>query len=131
MILCCKGKTNSFFIDLHVFDREFICLYHFKKYKEFIPRSNVTNSVNGRIQPYTGKIRSFTTMFCRNICDRITIVYLRICIRKKTEQNGDRMQSLFTKTVYDTEIYDRNTITCKSSYFFVCGRSRPCLFDLG
>jgi hypothetical protein len=30
---------------------------------------------------YTGKIRSFTTMFCRNTCDRITIVYLRIRIR--------------------------------------------------
>ncbi len=25
-----------------------------------------------------GKIRSFTTMFCRNTCDRITIVYLRM-----------------------------------------------------
>ena len=32
-------------------------------------------------------------------------------------------------SVYDTEIYDRNTITCKSSYLSVYGRLRPCVFD--
>jgi hypothetical protein len=72
-----------------------------------------------------------------------TVVLVRI--QRETEQKGDRMQSPFTKavndrvfvrispylSVYDTEIYDRNTITCKSSYFSVCGRLRPCLFDLG
>jgi hypothetical protein len=65
------------------------------------PRSNVTNYVNGRIQPYT------------EVNDRIFV----------------RIPPYLS--VYDTEIYDRNTITCKSSYFFVCGRLRPCLFDLG
>ena len=114
----------------------------------FLPRSNVTNSINGRIWPYTGKIRSFTTMFCRITCDRIspyayTVVLVRI--QRKTEQNGDRKRSQFTRTVndhifvrkspyfalYDMEIYDRNTITCKSSYFSVYGRLQPCLFDLG
>ncbi len=34
-------------------------------------------------------------------------------------------------SLYDTEIYDRNTITCKPSYFAIYGRLRTCLFDLG
>ncbi len=33
--------------------------------------------------------------------------------------------------MYDTEIFDRNTIPCKPSYFSVHGRLQPCLFDLG
>jgi hypothetical protein len=40
-----------------------------------------------------------------------------------------RLSSYFS--VYDTEIYDRNTGSCKSSYFSVYGRLRPCVFDLG
>ncbi len=62
-----------------------------------------------------------------------------------TEENGDSIRPPCTKTVsdrfflhispnvsvYDTEIYDRNTITCKPSYFYVYGHLRPCLFDLG
>ncbi len=67
------------------------------------------------------------------------------CLRSYTEENGDCIRPPCTKTVndqfsfrispyvpvYDTEIYARNTITCKPSYFFVYGRLRPCLFDLG
>jgi hypothetical protein len=63
----------------------------------------------------------------------------------RTQENGDCIRPPCTKTVndrfflrispyvsvYDTEIYDRNTITCKPSYFSVYGRLRPCLFDLG
>ncbi len=66
-------------------------------------------------------------------------------IRRKTEQNGDRIWSPYTETVndrfflrispyfsvYDTEINGRNTGPCKSSYFSVYDRLRPCLFDLG
>jgi hypothetical protein len=65
-------------------------------------------------------------------------------IRLYTEENGDCIRPPCTKTVndhfflrispyvyvYDTEIYDRNTITYKPSYFAVYGRLRPCLFDL-
>jgi hypothetical protein len=73
---------------------------------------------------------------------KLMLTWFRILF---TEKNGDRMQSPFIKTVndrilvrlppylsvYDTEIYDRNTITCKLSCFFVCGRLRPCFFELG
>jgi hypothetical protein len=66
-------------------------------------------------------------------------------IRSYTEENGDCIRTPCTKTVndrfflrispyvsvYDTEIYDRNTITCKPSYFSVYDRLRPCLFNLG
>jgi hypothetical protein len=66
-------------------------------------------------------------------------------IRSYTEENGDCIRPPCTKTVndrfflcislyvsvYDTEIYDRSTITCKPSYISVYGRLRPCLFDLG
>ena len=36
-----------------------------KKKAKYKPRSNLTNSVNGRIRPYTEKIRSFTTVLVR------------------------------------------------------------------
>jgi hypothetical protein len=66
-------------------------------------------------------------------------------IRPYTEENGDCIRPPCTKTVsdrfflriapyvsvYDTEIYDRNTITCKPSYSCVYVRLRPCLFELG
>jgi len=66
-------------------------------------------------------------------------------IRRITEQNADCIRSPYTRTVkdrfflrissyfsvYDTEIYDRNTEPGKSSCFSVYGRLRPCLFDLG
>ncbi len=66
-------------------------------------------------------------------------------IRSYTEENGDCIRPPCTKTVndrfflrispygsvYDMEIYDRNTITCKPSYFSVYDRLQPCLFNLG
>ena len=80
------------------------------------PRSDVTNSVNGRIQLYTEKIRSLTTIFCRNTCDSITIafssVYRRIC-------------------PYTTRRYTMVIRSHVNRHISVCGRLRPCLFDLG
>jgi hypothetical protein len=66
-------------------------------------------------------------------------------IRRKTEQNRDRIWASCTETVndrfflrispyfsvYDTEINGCNTEPCQSSYFSVYDRLPPCLFDLG
>jgi hypothetical protein len=79
------------------------------------PRLNVTDSVNDHIRPYTRKIRSFTTIFRRITCDRITVVDLRDRIRRKTEQNGDRIRSPFTEIVND------RFVLRLSSYFSVYG----------
>jgi hypothetical protein len=84
---------------------------------------------------------------------RITIVYLRACIRSNTiihtEKNEvkwrpymtfmywDSKRSFFFLRIspyfsgYDTEINGRNTGPCKSSYFSVYDRLWPCLFDPG
>ena len=67
------------------------------------------------------------------------------CLRRSTERNEDRIRTLHSRTVNgriflrmlshifvnDTEIYDRNTEPGISSYYFVYGRIRPWLFDLG
>ena len=55
-----------------------------------------------RKQSYTGKIRSFTTVFRRITCDRITIVYLRNCIRSFTTIYGETRGE--TETIYRSRI---------------------------
>jgi hypothetical protein len=103
----------------------------------WLPRSRFTRSVYGRK---------------RSRYDRILPKYMwwyydRISTWSYTEQH-DRIQrkteivyglrvlrqweTVFSPyvSVYETEIHDRNTITCKPSYFSVYGRLRPCLFDL-
>jgi hypothetical protein len=102
-----------------------IVLDSLRRFQRFLVEHSQVECYELRKWPYTGKIRSFTTMFCRNTCDRMQ--------SPSTKAVNDR---IFVRippylSVYDTEIYDRNTITCKSSYFFVCGCLRPCLFDLG
>ncbi len=79
-----------------------------------LPRSRFTHSVYGRKRPYTDKNGD--------------------CIRPPcTKTVNDRFFLHISPyvSVYDMEIHDRNTITCKPSYFSVYGRLRPCLFDLG
>jgi hypothetical protein len=85
---------------------------------------------NSQVEVYALRIRPFMTV---NVHD--TTVYG--AIRSYTEENGDCIRPPCTKTVndrfflrispyvsvYDTEIYDRNTITCKPSYFSVYGRA--------
>ncbi len=67
-----------------------------------------------------------------------------IVLRSYSEENGDCIRPPCTKTVTDrfflrispyvsvcdTEIFDRNMITCNPTYFSVYGRLRPCLFGL-
>jgi hypothetical protein len=47
-------------------------------------------------------------------------------IRAYTDKNGARRR-LYTVT----GIYDRNTVSCKSSYFSISVRLQLCMFDLG
>ena len=103
------------------------------------------NSVNGRIRGKYGRLRPCFAVIPVIVLRSYISVSVYGRIGPYTKKNGCRMQSPFSKTVndrifvcippylfvYDTEIYDRNTITYKSSYFSVCGRLRPCLFDLG
>ena len=91
----------------------------------WFPRSRITGSVCGRKRPSTIPLQSYATVFCRITCARITIVYLRDCILRETIVDGEirrktdtaygfRIQESYTVvflSVYNTEIYDRNTGT--------------------
>ena len=65
-------------------------------------------SMTTQVEHYGLCKRSFTTVFRRITCDRITVVYLRDRIRsntivygKKTEQNGDYIRPPYTESVND------------------------------
>ncbi len=101
--------------------------------------------VNDRKRSRYDRIRLYFAVIHVIVLRSYVSVIVYGAIRSYTEENGDCIRPPCTKTVndrfflhispyvsvYDTEIYDRNTITCKPSYFSVYGRLRPCLFDLG
>jgi hypothetical protein len=87
--------------------------------------------------PGRGLRTPYTTVFWRITWSSIKIVFFRDCIRRNTIVYGlCKRPFLFLRLspyfpVYDTEIYDRNTGSCKSSYYSVYGRLRPCVFQRG
>jgi len=101
--------------------------------------------VNDRKRSRYDRIRPYLAVIHVIVLRSYISVTVYGAIRSYTGENGDCIRPSCTKTVndrfllrispyvsvYDTEIYDRNTITCKLSYFSVYGRLRPCLFDLG
>ena len=117
-----------------------------------LPRSRITGSVCGRKRPSTIPLQSYTTVFCRITCARITIVYLRDCIRRETIVDGEIRRK--TDIAYGFRIQESYTVVflsvygCISSYTTrrytiviraqvirqntaIHGRLRSCLFDLG
>ena len=116
------------------------------------PRSRITGSVCGRKRSSTIPLQSYTTVFCRITCARITIVYLRDCIRRETIVDGEIRRK--TDTAYGFRIQESYTVVFLSVYGCISpyttrrytiviraqvirqntaihGRLRSCLFDLG